>query len=450
MNSKTDRLLALAHELHRSNQVESAVSLYRRYLELEPNRTEAWVSFGGLLLECNRDDEALEAVRQAVDLIPDSFETRLILAKIMLKMNKFDQVEILLNSMIIEFENNEKLHGMFRLLYYKQKNWGNLFRECHRFLDLNPSDSTAWEKCYLNLLFGHIPIGWDQYESRWTAPGVDLRPPSHVLPQPTWRGEAFVGKTLLLRWEQGFGDIIMFARFIPLAKARGGRVLLEVLPPLADLLETCPGLDGVVRDGDPIPPFDLQLPLLSLPRIFQTGLEAIPAEVPYLTIPNRVPHREGIDRIMAATTGCRRLGLVWAGSPKHPRDSERSIPPALLKPLEALPGVVWHSFHMEPGTEQPFPGIIPMGPVVRGNFADTAYALSAMEQLITVDTATAHLAGALGIPTSLMITAHPDWRWLMGRNDSPWYPGMRLYRQPEPGNWPAVIEKVRSDLVAGI
>ncbi len=352
--------------------------------------------------------------------------------------------------MIIKFENNKKLHELFILLFYKQQNWQKLYDEFNRVLDLNPSDSTAWEKGYLNLLFGHIPLGWDQYESRWTAPGVDLRPPSHILPQPHWQGEAFAGKTLLLRWEQGFGDIIMFARFIPLAKARGGRVLLEVLPPLADLLETCPGLDGVVRDGDPIPPFDLQLPLLSLPRIFQTGLEAIPAEVPYLTIPNRVPHREGIDRIMAATTGCRRLGLVWAGSPKHPRDSERSIPPALLKPLEALPGVVWHSFHMEPGTEQPFPGIIPMGPVVRGNFADTAYALSAMEQLITVDTATAHLAGALGIPTSLMITAHPDWRWLMGRNDSPWYPGMRLYRQPEPGNWPAVIEKVRSDLVAGI
>jgi len=136
---------------------------------------------------------------------------------------------------------------------------------------------------------------------------------------------------------------------------------------------------------------------------------------------------------------------VWAGNPKHINDAERSIPPALLKPLETLP-VAWHSFQVGQGLDLPFSRIIPMGPVIRRSFADTAYALSAMDLVITVDTSTAHMAGALGLPTFLLIAALPDWRWLMDRNDSPWYPTLRIYRQPAPGDWTTVIERVVTDL----
>jgi hypothetical protein len=237
----------------------------------------------------------------------------------------------------------------------------------------------------------------------------------------------------------------MFGRYAPLVKARGGKVLLEVIEPLVDLMATCPGIDEVLKHGDPLPPFDFHLPLLSLPRIFQTDLDSIPAGVPYLSVPDRVPHREGIDRILAATEGHTRVGLVWAGNPKHINDAERSLTPALLKPLEALP-VAWHSFQVGQSPELPFPGIIPMGPVIKGGFADTAYALSAMDLVITVDTSIAHLAGALGLPTFVLVAAFPDWRWLLDRDDSPWYATLRIYRQPEVGNWTSVIERVVADL----
>jgi hypothetical protein len=370
----------------------------------------------------------------------------LALAESLIRSQCLDPAATVLSEVLEQDPGNPRGHELLRLVRLRQGDWLGLEAEFERHLMAHPSGSTEWEKCCLNLRFGRMPLGWDQYESRWTTPGADLRPKEHELPQPQWEGESFVGKTLLLRWEQGFGDALMFVRYAPQVKARGGRVLLEALGPLVDLLATCPGIDEVISDGDPIPPFDLQLPLLSLPRIFRTDLDSIPGAVPYLTVPPKVPHREGIDRVLAATEGLVRIGLVWAGRPRPSPYPERSIPPALLRPLQVLPGVVWHSFQMEPEGEQPFPRIVPMGPFLRGGFAATAHALTGMDLVITVDTALAHLAGALGIPTLLLLHAFPDWRWLMGRDDSPWYPTMRLYRQPEPENWAPVIEQVVSDL----
>ncbi len=317
--------------------------------------------------------------------------------------------------------------------------------EYKRYFGIDPAEAKGWALACRNLQLGNMRLGWEQFELRWHETSLDMRPKELMLAQPQWHGDSFVGKTLLLRWEQGLGDVIMFGRYAPLVKARGGRVLLEVFESLVDLMATSPGIDEVIKYGDPIPPFDLQLPLLSLPRIFKTDLDSIPADIPYLSVPDRVPHREGIDRILAATEGHTRVGLVWAGSPKHVNDAVRSIPSASLRPLAALP-VAWHSFQVGREVELPFPSIIPMGQVVRGSFADTAYALSAMDLVITVDTSIAHLAGALGLPILLLIAAIPDWRWMLDRDDSPWYPTMRIYRQQEIGNWTPVIERVIADL----
>ena len=326
--------------------------------------------------------------------------------------------------------------------------WPALHREYLRLLELSFTGPAAdWERCSLDLLFGKFPSAWDAYETRLTTPGLLRRPP-HPEPQPLWQGQPFPGQTLLLRWEQGFGDSLQFVRFAPRVKALGGRVLLECQAPLADLLATCPGVDGVIPEGQPLPPFDLQLPLLSLPRVFRTTLDTVPAEVPYLSVPDHVPHREGIDRILAATQGLVRIGLCWSGHPGHARDAERSLRPDLLRPLAALPGAVFHSFQMDPRTPMPWARVIPLAPVLQGGFGDTAHALTGMDLVITVDTALAHLAGALGLPTLLLVPWFPDWRWLLGRNDSPWYPTLRLYRQPEPGAWEPVIRQVLADLSA--
>ena len=267
----------------------------------------------------------------------------------------------------------------------------------------------------LDLRMGRMLRGWERYEARWDCP--DAKGPYRNLSEPRWRGEPFPGKTLLIFFEQGLGDTFMFIRYAALAKARGGRVLLAPQAALAGMVATCPGVDEVVLPGAPMPHFDLQVPLLSLPWIFRTDLDSIPDAVPYLAVPSSVPNRQAITEVLARSEGQIRIGLVWAGNPDHKRDQARSINPVCLAPLAALPGVAWHSFHMGP-EEPPLAGVVSLHPLL-SNFSDTAHALDSMDLLITVDTAMAHLAGAMGVPTLLLLDAFPDFRWMMGRSDSP-------------------------------
>jgi hypothetical protein len=197
--------------------------------------------------------------------------------------------------------------------------------------------------------------------------------------------------------------------------------------------------------GEPLPPFDLHVPLLSLPWIFKTDLTSIPADIPYLEVPGHVPNGQPLSGILEASAGRIRIGLAWAGNPVHVRDKERSLPAALLEPLAALQGVAWHSFQFEPLEAVPLPGVVPLAPLL-SSFSDSAVAVAAMDLVITVDTALAHLAGALGVPTFLLLHTFPDWRWFLGREDSPWYPTLRIYRQPNPGDWASVLRQVVADL----
>ena len=326
-----------------------------------------------------------------------------------------------------------------------QQDWPTARAGLMRQVRRHSGAEARYVESHLSLLFGDLPLGWDQFEARLELPG---RPhPQRDFPQPRWQGAPFPGQTLLVTWEQGFGDTLMFVRYLTRVKALGGRVLLSAQGPLADLAATCPGVDGVVPFGDPLPPFDLHVPLLSLPALFRTTLATIPAAIPYLDVPDRVPNRAALAALLAPSQGRTRVGLVWAGNPTHPRDRKRSLPPEALAPLAALPGVAWHSFQLEPGTAPPLPGLVALGPLL-STFSDTAYALSGMDLVITVDTALAHLAGALGIPTLLLVTFLPDWRWLLGREDSPWYPSLRLCRQPNPGDWDGLLRRLAAELGA--
>jgi len=439
------RLLQKARKLHRSHQHDAALAAYHQYLDLQPKHVAAWADLGDLYLLMGRLDEGCEACDRALALDPRNMQARVALAEGLMKKKDPAGATGVLAEALKQDPGNHSLRTALEGALLTPGNPLDIYVEFKRHFGTDPSAEKVWHLACRNLLLGHMPLGWEQYESRWHVPTTEMRPKELMLAQPQWCGESFVGRTLLLRWEQGLGDVIMFGRYAALAKARGGRVLLEVFDSLVDLMATCPGVDAVIKHGDPLPPFDLQLPLLSLPRIFQTGPDSIPADIPYLSVPDRVPHREGIARVLAATEGYTRVGLVWAGSPKHVNDPVRSIPPGLLKPLEALP-VAWHSFQVDAGSEMPFPRIIPMGPIIKGSFADTAYALSSMDLIITVDTSIAHLAGALGLPTFVLVANPPDWRWMQDREDSPWYPTLRIYRQLEVGNWGSVIERVVADL----
>ncbi len=341
---------------------------------------------------------------------------------------------------------NAPVNSLLIRLLADQGDWAGFGEVMQRFIRLqnHPLPIEAYELGLLDLRLGIMPRGWLGYESRLQCPG--LIGPVRTFSQPRWDGAPFPGKTLLIHYEQGLGDTFMFVRYAAKAKALGGRVLLAVQSALADVAATCPGVDEVVPHGRPLPPFDIQVSLLSLPSLFRTELNTIPAEVPYLDVPERVPNRQQIAALLGASEGQIRIGLVWAGSSTHVRDAERSLPPSLLAPLAAIPGVAWHSFQLEARESPVLPGLVPLDPYIR-NFSDTAYALSGMQLVITVDTALAHLAGAMGIPTMLLVAFFPDFRWMMGREDSPWYPSMRIYRQSSPGDWTTVVQRLAADLM---
>lgn len=426
------------------NQVEGARTAYANSLAIDPNFLPALAGQGRVCLRLGQFEDAATHLERGLSVDPRQTELYLDLARCRWKQGELDQARIVLGAAVEQDPANLLITKFLIEVLVRQNNWPALHREMLRRAYLDYSGAALeWEACCVNLLFGVMPEGWDQHESRWNNPG--LTNPKREFPQPLWDGSAFQGRTLLLHCEQGFGDTLMFVRYAPLVKALGGKVLLLAQPELVDLVATCPGVDLVIVEGSPIPPFDLHLPLMSLPRVFHTDLECIPAEIPYLDVPEQVPNREAIDALLAASRSPTRIGVSWCGNPSHARDAQRSIAPGALLPLRSLPAVAWFSFQHNVVEMPPLSGIASVAPLL-SNFSDTAYALSGMDLLITVDTAMAHLAGALGIPTLLLVSFLPDWRWLMGRDDSPWYPTLRIYRQATFGDWEAPLRQMVADL----
>ena len=355
-----------------------------------------------------------------------------------------EQARGLLESFLASPPDNRTAHLLLNHAFVLAGDWAGMRHAVEQQACLQiPPATVAWNRSLVSLRLGNMPEGWDQYEARWLLPGLVV--PVRDFPQPRWQGQSFVGQTLLLHFEQGLGDTLMFVRYARQAKALGGKVLLAAQVPLAGLVATCPGVDEVIAHGMPLPPFDFHLPLLSLPSIFRTALDTIPADIPYLDVPEAVPNREWIARTLAASEGQTRIGLVWAGSRTHKGDAQRSIPASDFDALGVLPGVAWYSFQIDTAELPNLPGLTSLDPMLR-NLSSTAYALSGMDLLITVDTALAHLAGALGLPTLLLLPYFPDWRWLLEREDTPWYPTLRLYRQATPGDWPGTLHRIIADL----
>jgi hypothetical protein len=265
---------------------------------------------------------------------------------------------------------------------------------------------------------------------------------------PVWRGERFEGRRLLVHWEHGFGDTLMFLRYGPMLKALGGDVLLSVQPELVDLAGTCAGFDRVVPGGPGGSgglEYDLHISMMSLPMALGTELHSIPAETPYLRVPPAVKHRGVIQERLRLAGPRRKIGLVWAGKKDHKNDHLRSIPAGELAPLGRCEGTAWFALQRETPDILPLPGMIGAADLME-TFADTALLIDSMDAVVTADTATAHLAGALGKPTMLMLPFWGEWRWLTARGDSPWYPSIRIHRQDYGGAWAEVAESVCEEL----
>ncbi len=295
------------------------------------------------------------------------------------------------------------------------------------------------------LLLGDFAAGWPEYEWRFRADGI----PKWPWLQPMWDGSPLEGRTILLQREQGLGDILQAIRYAPLVKQRGGRVLVVSPRKMIPILSTCAGIDQLLPDDERLPKFDVFAPLLSLPGIFKTDLATIPADVPYLSAPaESVEHWRGVfakDRRL-------RVGIGWQGSTTFKGDRARSFPLALFEPLAAIPGVRLLSLQKGAGSEQLADAkfkVEDLGSTLdegAAAFCDTAAVIENLDLVISSDTALAHLAGALAARVWVALPLSPDWRWLLDRDDSPWYPTMRLFRQTRAGDWPAVFERIAAEL----
>ncbi|CAO3440660.1 tetratricopeptide repeat protein [Azospirillum endophyticum] len=334
-------------------------------------------------------------------------------------------------------------------------------RECYeKALELRPDFPAAhWNLALCLLLQGEFAQGWAEYEWRWRWDGFgeEHRP----FDQPVWRNEppAVVGGRLLVTAEQGFGDTVQFVRYLPLLVEQGHEVVFEAQVPLFTLLwhslgrfgvRVVPRTESPARVHDDLA-FACHVPLMSLPERFGTRLDGIPAGIPYLFAE---PTRQALwaDRLAAVAGPRRKVGLAWRGRPIHSRDRDRSMPAAALAPLLALPDVQFFSLHKSDGghPQEDSVGGLPFQPVplddLLHDFSETAAVLANLDLIITVDTAVAHLAGAMGRPVWVMLPFSPDWRWLLDRADSPWYPTMTLFRQTRAGDWGPVVEEIAARL----
>lgn len=415
-------------------------------LHLRPDLAEAYASLGGARRRMGQMQVALDAFDAALRLRPDQARTHCDRGAVLAALGRTEDALAALDTALhLQPDSAEAYCNQgFALM---DANRPDAAMDAYRTaIRLQPDLAEAHFNLGMALLLqGNFASGWTEYDWRWRCSGWPGGSPRHQT-LPPWRGEGSIaGQTLLLWSEQGLGDTLQFARYVPLVAALGGSVVLEVQPALAPVL--APVLSSpavrVIATGDPVPPADRQCPLLSLPLALRTTLETIPPPLTLQADPDRAAAIRG-----SLPPGRLRIGIVWQGNPHHHNDRNRSVPLSRFAPLAALPGITLVSLQKGAGTEQlaaipPDFAVHSPGPDYdAGDFAETAATLLAVDLLITVDTAIAHLAGSLGRPAWVLLPAQPDWRWLTERDDSPWYPSLRLIRQPESGDWDSVFAQV--------
>jgi len=443
--------LAQAHynigiALQRKGQLDEAIASYHQTIRLKPDFAEAYNNLGSALQDIGQLDEAITAFRQAIRLKPDHPGAHVNLGNVLTDMGQLDEA-------IACYRQAVRIKPDLALAH---NNLGNALKDigqldeaiaaCQQAIRIKPDYAEAhWNLALALLMSGDFERGLAEYEWRWRVKSMWVAP---SFSQPQWMGEELGGRTILLFPEQGLGDAIQFVRYVPLVTRRGGRVIIACQPELARLFERMPDVARVVVSGQPIPPFDVQCSLVGLPRIFATDLNSIPAAIPYLTADSGLV--ETWSKRLGPTDGRLRVGIAWSGSPRFKANLTRSLNLQQLAPLAAAPGVKFYSLQKGPAGEQaknPPVGLelVDLGPQLK-DLADTAAVMSLMDLIITTDTSVPHLAGALAKPVWVMLQHVPDWRWLLERQDSPWYPTMRLFRQPSRGDWDSVIKRVADEL----
>jgi tetratricopeptide (TPR) repeat protein len=456
---------------------DDALASYDRALALKPDYAEAYNNRGNMLAQLKRFEEALTSFERAYALRPDSVALSNS-GNALKELGRYDEALVNFDKALglspayAEIINNRGnvLKDMGRLeealaSYDKAvalrpdyaeafSNRGNVLTELRRFEEALASYASAvaadpsyaqahWNEALIRLLTGDYERGWIKAEWRWKCPALGL--PQRNFAQPLWLGaEPVDGKTILIHNDQGLGDALHFCRYVPLLAERGAHVIVEIQEPLRQLMSGLAGVSRCISKTQQLPEFDIHCSMGSLPLAFGTRLGTIPSVTPYLHAP--------ADSNWEARLGRKerpRIGLVWSGNPRHLNDRKRSIALSTLSALFDVDATfVSLQKEMRPGDEvilKERNDILNVGPSL-DHFADTAAVISHLDLVISVDTSVAHLAGALGRPVWILLPFAPDWRWLLDRDDSPWYPTARLFRQTESREWPSVVARLRDAL----
>lgn len=430
--------------LMRKQPAEAAASA-RRAIELEPGFVDAHIRLGESLRVSGKLDEAIERFQHALRLQPDSADAHNNLGIALAQTGQEELAKSYFRRAIELRPDFLRAHSNLGTALQNTARFAEALSCYERALQWAPDDPQLHcNRALIWLRLGDLERGWPEYEWRLRCPGV----PDSGLTQPRWHGQPIQGRTILLYGEQGVGDTIHFIRYAPFVRQRGAAVLLACAGSLIPLLSTFHGVDQLVASERPLPDFDMYAPLASLPGIFGTTLDNVPASVPYLSADERLV--EAWRQRLALAPAGKKIGIAWQGSPGHPDDYRRSAPLSAFSPLAQLPGVCLFSLQRGPGSDQ-LQQVIRAWPITdlaegldqgTGAFMDTAAVMKNLDLVVTVDTAIAHLAGALAVPVYVALACVADWRWLVDREDTPWYPTMRLFRQRQAGNWTDVFERI--------
>lgn len=428
-------------------QFDEARRCYEKAIALNPRYADAHNNLGIALQEMNLLDEALAAFRRAIELQPDNAEAHNNLGGALLKKHQVaDAIPFLERALQLK-PKLAKAHNNLASAYHRQVRLEDAAASFRRAIELEPQWKLPRFNLGLLLLFqGDFEQGWIEHEARCDAP--ELRHIKQNLPRPRWDGSDLNGKRILIYTEQGFGDAIQFARYVPMVAERGGRVILGCRAPLVSLFRTVEGVEQLISQDESLPEFDCHCSLMSLPALFKTTLDTIPKNIPYLKAdPQKIQRWR--DRFAEADDRLK-VGLVWAGNPAQENDVNRSMRLENYAALASVEGVRFYAMQKAAGAEQakhPPAGMdfTDLSDEI-ADFSDSAAVLSNLDLLISVDTAPAHLAGALGRPVWTILTYHPDWRWMKDRLDCPWYPTMRLFRQQQQGIWDVPVQQAAEQL----
>jgi Flp pilus assembly protein TadD len=438
----------LGTALHEEEKLEEAVACFGRALALKPDHAEFHNNLGNSLRSQGKLDDAITSYRRAVELQPGNAVAHTNLGNILKDVGQLEESAACCRRALELEPEHVKAHNILGTALTRLRRFEEALASYDRALRLKPDFPDAhFNLAMLMLLQADFEHGWIEYEWRWKLDQFCKR----EFPAPRWDGTPLAQRTILLHAEQGLGDTLQFVRYAALVKKQNpaAKVVLECPQQLMKLVATSPGIDRLVVRGNALPPFDVEAPLLSVPGILRTSLESIPAQIPYLFANAALVemwHRK------LAPIGGFRIGINWRG---RLMTRERDLPIERFRVLTGVPGAQFISLQKGATREELSaargngPPIVELGDDFdnsNGAFMDTAAVMMNLDLVISSDTSVPHLAGALGVPVWLALPYVPDWRFLLDRSDSPWYPTMRLFRQKKPGDWEGVVEEMKSAL----